>query len=300
MTPSKLRVVFIGCVEFSHSLFERVLRHPRADVVGVVTRAESPLNSDFRSLAPAAANRGIPFFEASKNQQESIGAKLAEWKPDAVFCFGWPYLLRPELIAIPSKGTIGYHPTELPRNRGRHPIIWTLVLGLTKTASTFFFMDAGADSGDILDQRIVSVSPDDDSAVLYKKLTDVALSQVDAIVDSLLAEGRERTPQDHSRANYWRKRDKSDGQIDWRMGTVNICNLVRALARPYPGAHCVHLGKEVKIWRCLPHGAAPDQIEPGKVLAVNEREIVVRTGDGSIRLTEHEFAATPAVGEYIK
>jgi methionyl-tRNA formyltransferase len=296
----KLRVAFIGCVEFSHSLLERVLQHPRADVVGVVTRAESPLNSDFRSLAPTARARGIPVFEASKNQQNDVGARLSEWKPDVTFCFGWPYLLHNEVLSLSPKGTIGYHPTRLPRNRGRHPIIWTLALGLTETASTFFFMDTGADSGDILEQRILAVRSDDDSAALYGRLCETAVVQVDAMIDSLLAGDYRRIPQDHSRANYWRKRDKSDGLIDWRMDASSIYNLVRALARPYPGAHCIHRGLEVKIWSCRPEADAPIDAEPGKVLAVDGGSVLVQCGSGSVRLMEHGFGEPPAVGDYIR
>ncbi|MBI3565969.1 MAG: formyl transferase [Elusimicrobia bacterium] len=299
--PAPLKIAFIGCVEFSHTILDRVLRHPAARVVGVVTRAESPLNSDFRSLAPMAAAAGIPVLLVEKNQQEAISASLLDWRPDVIFCFGWPYLLRKEILAIPPIGTIGYHPTLLPKNRGRHPIIWTLALGLKETGSTFFFMDEGADSGDILNQIPIPVGDDDDSAALYRRLSDTALAQVDAIVTALIKPGFPRVPQDHARANYWRKREKTDGLIDWRMGTSNIYNLVRALTRPYPGAHCIYQGDEVKVWRCRPHGLkSGDNIEPGKVLGWERDGIVVRTGDGSICLIDHGFNVVPKVGEYIK
>lgn len=300
MTSPKLKIAFIGCVEFSDTLLMRVLQHPRAEVVGVITRAESPMNSDFKSLAPTAISRSIPVFEASKNQQETIRARIEEWHPDVTFCFGWPYLLQQDIISIPPKGTVGYHPTRLPKNRGRHPIIWTLALGLKETASTFFFMDEGADSGDILDQKALTVSPDDDASILYHRLSQIAQTQMDAIVDALLKTGYQGVPQDHTQANTWRKRDKTDGVIDWRMGTENICNLVRALTRPYPGAHCVYRGQEIKIWRCRLQEVSASNLEPGKVLASGADGIVIRCGDGIIRVTDHGFLERPRVGEYIK
>ena len=57
------------------------------------------------------------------------------------------------ILDLAPLGIIGFHPAALPRNRGRHPIVWALVLGLEETASTFFFMDKGADTGDILSQE---------------------------------------------------------------------------------------------------------------------------------------------------
>jgi len=41
-------------------------------------------------------------------------------------------------LGIAPLGVVGFHPAALPANRGRHPLIWALFLGLKKTASTFF------------------------------------------------------------------------------------------------------------------------------------------------------------------
>jgi len=66
----------------------------------------------------------------------------------------WLVQINPkESLDLPHLGVIDFHPAALPANRGRHPIIWALVLGLQETASTFFFMDEGADSGDIISQE---------------------------------------------------------------------------------------------------------------------------------------------------
>ena len=84
------------------------------------------------------------------------------------------------MLTLPSLGLVGYHPALLPQNRGRHPIIWALALGLEETGSTFFFMDEGADTGDILSQRRVPITPEDDAGTLYDKLTTTALDQINA------------------------------------------------------------------------------------------------------------------------
>ena len=67
-------------------------------------------------------------------------------------------------------GVIGYHPAALPKNRGRHPLIWALVLGLKKTASSFFIMDERADSGDVISQEEIIINDDDDASSLYAKM----------------------------------------------------------------------------------------------------------------------------------
>lgn len=292
-----MRAAFIGCVDFSHAMLSHLLTLPGIEVVGVVTRRQSAFNADFRSLEDLAAPGGIPCFLAEGNNQAEMAAAIRAWAPDVVFCLGWSYLLKPEILSLPRFGVIGYHPALLPRNRGRHPIIWALVLGLSETGSTFFVMDEGADSGDIVSQERVAINDEDDAASLYAKVILAGRGQLTDIVEAL-NEGRlERHPQDHDRATYWRKRGRADGQIDWRMSAVSIRNLVRGLARPYVGAHCVRKGEDIKIWKVETVTVSASDIEPGRVLSVEAGLPVVKCTDGAVRLVEHEFSELPEPGE---
>ena len=299
-----MRIAFIGCVQYSGVLLSHLMerlpaRVPAAEVVGVATRETSSFNADFASLRPLAEAAGIPCFLARGNDQESLGAWLRERAPDVVYCFGWSYLLRREILSIPPLGVIGFHPTALPANRGRHPLIWALALGLAETASTFFFMDEGADSGDILSQRPIAIGEDDDAGTLYRKVTAAALEQMEVFTAQLASGSYPRLPQDPSRATSWRKRGRADGQVDWRMSARSIHNLVRALTRPYVGAHCVAGDRDVKIWRTARIDEAPANAEPGKVLAVDGSRIAVRCGEGAVELVEHEFPELPRPGSYL-
>ncbi|MBR9973730.1 methionyl-tRNA formyltransferase [Magnetospirillum sulfuroxidans] len=290
-----MKAAFIGCVDFSHDMLTRLLARG-VEVVGVVTRRASSFNADFRSLAELTEPRGIPCLFVEGNDQNAITDAVRTWNPDVIFCLGWSFLLKPELLALPRFGVIGYHPAQLPRNRGRHPLIWALALGLDETGSTFFLMDDGADSGDIISQRRISITEQDDAASLYRKITDAAEDQLDDIILGLISGRLDRRPQDHARATYWRKRSRADGQIDWRMPVAGIRNLVRALNRPYVGAHCIWHGQDVKVWHAEPAAAASD-LEPGRVIEVVHGDIVVKCGDGAVRLVEHEFPTLPHLGE---
>lgn len=291
-----LRIVFIGCVAFSETVLERLLTMQHVSVVGVVTRRRSTANADFRSLEQMAIRAGHPVHFAEGNDQTGLAEFLKAAAPEAVFCIGWSYLLKPEILAIPRRGIVGYHPAALPRNRGRHPLIWALALGLEETGSTFFLMDEGADSGPILDQRTLPISPDDTAATLYARMAETALKQLDDFVPAFASGTLRPLPQHEYDANYWRKRGLPDGRIDWRMSARAIKDLVRALTKPYVGAHCEVAGQSVAIWRAEIGAAAPTNLEPGRVLTVAGREIVVKCWDGSIRLLEHEFDPVPVQG----
>jgi methionyl-tRNA formyltransferase len=116
-----------------------------------------------------------------------------------------------------------------------------------------------------------------------------------------LASGQfSRIPQDHGQANYWRKRSEKDGQIDWRMSAASIHNLVRALTRPYPGADCNFEGSKIKIWKTeLRPQHCPANIEPGKVLNTEGNTILIKCGEGALRLMDHEFSSIPPKGSYL-
>ena len=155
-----MRIVFIGAVQFSEKALAKLIKM-KADVAGVCTLEKSPFNADHIDLTPLCRKHDIPVkYTTDINSAENI-----DWirllAPDVIFCFGWSRLLKSELLNIAPLGAVGYHPAALPANRGRHPLVWALVLGLDKTASTFFFMDKSVDSGDNISQLQIDINDND-------------------------------------------------------------------------------------------------------------------------------------------
>ena len=243
-----MRIVFIGAVKFSETCLKKLIEIG-AKPVGVCTLEKSHFNTDHVDLTQLCNRNIIPVrYTPDINLIKSIDW-IRSHNPDVIFCFGWSRLLKPQLLKIAPLGVVGYHPAALPSNRGRHPLIWALVLGLSEMASTFFFMDEGVDSGDILSQQQVSITEKDDAGILYQKVTQTALNQLEQFVPAFASNNYQRIPQDHSKANTWRKRDRNDGKIDWRMTAKSIHNLVRGLTKPYVGAHFELNDKQIKVWK---------------------------------------------------
>lgn len=282
-----MRILFIGAVEFSrHAL--ACLLDMHVDVVGVITMERSPFNADHTDLSPLCADYGVPALYASDVNSPEVLEWIQGKRPDVIYCFGWSRLLKRPLLDAAPLGVIGYHPTMLPANRGRHPIIWALALGLRETGSTFFVMGEGADDGDIVSQRRVEVGPHDDARSLYDRLTALATLQIREFTPALADGSLQPIPQNHAFATAWRKRSKVDGEIDWRMSANGIYNLVRALARPYPGAEATINGVVAKLWRVTVVENAPPNAEPGKVLCLDKGAPVVKCGEGAIKILEME------------
>ena len=293
-----MRIIYIGSVEFSRRALEQLVALG-AEIVGVCTLSQSAFNSDHCDLSEMCGHHKIPCIDAKDINGELVLNWISARQPDVIFCFGWSKLLKPPLLSIPPMGVVGFHPAGLPANRGRHPLIWALALGLRKTATTFFFMDEGADSGDILSQCDVMIEINDDAARLYEKMTRTALKQIKEFMPRLVTGDFVRQKQDQTLANTWRKRGSADGKIDWRMSATTIHNLVRALAKPYVGAHFLHASNEIKVWKTVIVDSLPANIEPGRVVGYNGSAPIIKCGEQGICLMETDAIFQSQVGDYL-
>ena len=294
-----MRIFFVGAVKFSEAMLNILIEHKDAEIVGIATKSQSRFNADHVNLSFIAEENDIQY----KYVKDINAPHILEWieslNPEVIYCFGWSSLIKTELLNLSPLGVIGYHPAELPMNRGRHPLIWALVLGLERTASTFFKMDEGADSGDILSQNIIPIERDDYAADLYKKIIESAKKQVQEFTHQLAKREHTFAVQDHSKANLWRKRGITDGRIDFRMSSDSIYNLIRGLSKPYVGAHIDFKGKECKVWTAKVCDDVYPNFEPGKVLEFNGKgAIKVVTSSSSIWLVDHEIPISENI-EYL-
>lgn len=287
----KLRIVFIGCVK-STAYFLREMIAENQTPVGVVTKSASRFNSDFEDLTPICKEHNIPFHYVDNISDEASLAFVKSCNPDIIYCFGWSQLLKSELLSIPSKGCVGFHPAALPYNKGRHPIIWALALGLKETASSFFMMDEKADNGAIVSQEKIAIADDDTALTLYDKILEIAGKQVVAFTKDFENGSVRLVPQSDKTGNSWRKRSAKDGLIDWRMSCEAIYNLVRALTRPYPGAQFAVNGVCKTVWKAeivKDSDSKLQNIESGKVLkVVSHTDFYVKAYDGTIHITDCE------------
>jgi methionyl-tRNA formyltransferase len=293
-----MKILFIGSVEFSKIALQKLI-DLNAQIVGVCTKEKSEFNSDFANLGPLCKKNKIPFKYVNNINSKDNSQWIKSLSPDIIFCFGWSNLLKKDILRLAPMGVLGFHPSKLPKNRGRHPLIWALALGLKRSASTFFFMDEGIDSGEILSQKNFDILSTDDAQTLYDKFVNIALLQIEEFLPQLEKKTYQTIKQNYEASNTWRKRIKTDGQIDFRMTSQAIYNLVRALTKPYVGAHIYYKKKDVVVWKVEIIDNKQNNLETGKILDVSKNKILVKTYDGAIKITHHEFKKLPKIGEYL-
>jgi methionyl-tRNA formyltransferase len=278
-----IKVVFIGGFPYGKIVYD-YLRHNKH--VSLELAITYPDNS--------GPKNSINFPEDSKLIKDISANKyindIKKAEPDFIFVSGWSELLQSELIDAAKKGTIGFHPSKLPADRGRSVIAWQIEEGYTSTALSMFYYNDLPDCGDIIAQESISIEFEDTVKDVLDKVADASNNLMKAYFP-LLREGKApRIPQEIGSGNFRRLRNAKDSEIDWNKNSVFIYNKVRAITNPYPGATATIDGRRYIIWKCelisFPIG---EQLPAGSLVAtLFDGSLVMRTRNGFLRVTDRE------------
>ena len=135
-----MKIVIIGSVIFSKNLIDDILKN-KFEIKGIIGKKNNKFNSDYFDIVKYFKEKGINCTYSKDINNKRTYNWIKKINPDLIICLGWSRLLNKKILSLPNIGAIGYHPADIPSNKGRHPIIWSLALGLKKAASTFFLMN---------------------------------------------------------------------------------------------------------------------------------------------------------------
>lgn len=282
----KLRTIFMGTPEFAVLCAEKLTEI--SEVVAVVTQPDQRAGRGQKLVASPvkkfAEEKGIPVYQPVKVKADDFVPVLEELKPDLIVVVAFGQILSQRILDIPKYGCINVHASLLPRYRGAAPMQWCIINGEKETGVTTMFMNAGLDTGDMLQKTVVEITPDMNLETLHDTLSvkgaELLVSTVQALTDGTL----ERTVQDDALSNYAPMITKETGRIDWRKSSQEIHDLVRGLDS-WPGAYATLDGKTFKIWRtrCV---SSEVKAAPGEVVNLTKKGFMIGTGDGALEILE--------------
>jgi methionyl-tRNA formyltransferase len=180
-------------------------------------------------------------------------------------------------------GTVGAHPSLLPRHRGSDPFFWAIDAGDEITGVTAHRLEDDYDTGAILDTRELRIDPSWTSWRLAKKLDRPSLALMRDVVARFArgAPPKER-PQDEKLATIANEPTEDELELDWNQPAARVVRRVRA-ASPWPGAF-TYIGDEaVTVTRAAITNDVPRALAPGEAAVVSGRAIV-RAGDSGVQL----------------
>jgi methionyl-tRNA formyltransferase len=230
-----------------------------------------------------AEKSGIPVFRPNLMKDPQVYDAYLKLKPDLAILAFVTDIIPEKLIALPSLGTICYHPSLLPRHRGASAINWALIQGDTRTGLTVFWVDKGIDTGPILLQKEVEIKPEDTTGALYfSKLFPMG---VDAMVEAveLIKKGKApRIPQDDSKATYEPPCDDRVASVDFEKTVNDTYNFIRG-CDPQPGAYATFRGKRVRFYDAK-MDVAEMKGRPGEIISVDDESLQISVKGGTLRV----------------
>ncbi len=240
-----MRIFLIGQAAFGQDVFTR-LREAGEEIVAVAAPAQS-LSGRADRLWAAADAAGVPAFELGGLDNATTQAAVASLAPQLGVMAFVSELIPTAVLDLPEHGTIQYHPSLLPRHRGRSSINWAIIEGDRTTGVSIFWPDEGLDTGPLLLQREVEIGDDDTTgSIYYDKLYPLGLDMFVEAVALVAAGGAPRTAQDESKATYERPCTEHLVRVDWRRPAVAVYDLIRG-ADPSPAAWTRHAGRKLRL-----------------------------------------------------
>jgi methionyl-tRNA formyltransferase len=283
-----MRLVFMGTPDFAATSLEALLRSDNS-VVGIVTQPDRPKGRG-HVLTPSpvkllAQRARIPLLQPLKMKDPELLRALVGWNPDLIAVAAFGRILPQAILSLPPHGCINVHGSLLPKYRGAAPIQWAIINGETETGITTMLMDEGMDTGAMLLQEAIPITPDDTAGSLSPRLAELGSRLLIETIARLKAGTLVPRPQDSSRATLAPLLKKEDGAIDWALPATVLANRIRGLS-PWPGAYVrMARGDRWTIWRALAL-PVPATKPPGVIVSLTNEAIHVATGKGVLAVME--------------
>ena len=275
-----MRVVFMGSPDFAVAPLQALIEHH--EVALVVTQPDKRAGRGKRLSAPpvktVAEAAGVPVIQPRSARTPELAEALRATGAELAVVVAYGKILpRPVLDALP-RGCINVHASLLPRYRGAAPIQWAIIRGEAETGVSIMQLDEGMDTGPVLLEQRMPIAPDDTAGTLFTRMAPLGAEALLEAMDGLAAGTLTPVPQDHAAATHAPMLTKADGAVDWSEDAAAVCNRIRGVD-PWPGAFTLLGGEQLKLF--LP-AVAEGSGQPGEVLAVDERGLVVACGQGAV------------------
>ena len=286
-----MNIVFMGTPDFAVESLKRIYESGH-NIKAVISqpnkKAGRGMNIMPTPVKEYAISKNLTVYQTEKIKKDrELIEKIKELKPDVIVVVAFGQILSKEILDIPKYGSINVHGSLLPKYRGAAPIQWSIINGDEVTGITTMYMDAGMDTGDMIQKFELNIDEDDTYGTLYEKMKVLGGK---AIIETLekVADGtahREKQSDDFTVAPMI---EKEMGEIDWNKSSRDIRNLIRGF-NPMPGAYTVMKdGAKMKVWMSeYSDISSTDEVLPGTfIIADSKKGLYVKTGDGVLELTE--------------
>lgn len=293
---SSLRLIFAGTPDFAATALAALIKSEH-EVVAVYTQPDRPAGRGRKLRASpvkeVALENNIPVLQPENLKEAEAQEKLRSFNADVMIVAAYGLILPQVVLDIPRLGCLNIHASLLPRWRGAAPIQRAIAAGDKESGITIMQMNAGLDTGDILQLSPCLISDEDNGGSLHDRLAEIGANAILETLTNLTNNKITPVPQDDALATYAHKLDKQEAQINWQNSAIEIDRLIRAF-NPWPVAFTLLDDKPLRIWQAqvleIKTGA-----KPGTVIACDKKGIDISCGDGVLRILKLQPSGSKAM-----
>ena len=295
-----MRVVFAGTPEVALPTL-RALSSSLHDVVGILTRHDASVGrARILTRSPVGAwgdEHGIAVTTSNQPNADTAD-EISQWSPDIGVIVAYGALLDPDMLAVPQRGWINLHFSDLPKFRGAAPVQRALLAGETDIATSVFQLVESMDAGAVFDREHHTLLPEDTSGLVLDKLALSGAQQVVRVLDGieagiLSAVAQAGTP------TFAPKLSAQEARLDATADASAVFNVFRAVT-PEPGAWLETTVGRLKVTAARPIALTDDVEVQADTGVIVERSGIVVLGlyGGALELLrvtpagKREMAAT--------
>jgi methionyl-tRNA formyltransferase len=284
-----LRIAFMGSPSIALGVLEALIAAGH-EIACVYSQPPRPAGRG-QKLTPTpvhafAEARGLNVRTPKSLKKAEEQDAFAALNLDAAVVVAYGLILPQPVLDAPRLGCLNMHASILPRWRGAAPIQRAIMAGDTETGIDAMMMEAGLDTGPVLDSVRTPITPEDTAGTLHDRLASLAAELAPRALASLADGSRKPVPQIEDGMIYAAKITADDQRIDWSKPAAEVDCRIRGLA-PAPGAWCeADLGQGpvrlkllfselINLWNPVPPGTLLDD------------QLAVACGDGrAVRLVK--------------
>ncbi|KKQ85523.1 MAG: Methionyl-tRNA formyltransferase [Parcubacteria group bacterium GW2011_GWF2_38_8] len=214
----------------------------------IITAPDKPQGRKMTITPPPvkiwAIENKIPYTQPEKlSEEQNIlkGQSLREFPqglslesknilPELSIIVAYGKIIPENILNLPKLGSVNIHYSLLPKYRGASPVESAILNGDTETGITIQKMEYKMDTGPIIAQEKVEISPDEKAGELRKRLIKIGGELLVKILPDFIDGKIKLTSQDERLASVCKKIKKEDGLIDLNNDPIKNYNKFRAYA----------------------------------------------------------------------
>ena len=287
-----IKLIFMGTPVFSATVLKGLLESDQYEVLAVVTQPDRAVGRKkeirMTPVKEVALSYGLPIYQPEKLSGSPEMEAIMNLGADGIVTAAFGQFLPSKLLAS-MDFAVNVHASLLPKHRGGAPIHYALIQGDEEAGVTIMEMVKEMDAGDMISRRSIPITDEDNVGTLFEKLAIVGRDLLLDTLPAYLAGDIQPEAQDPSQVTFSPNIRPEEERLDWTKTNRQLFNQIRGM-NPWPVAHTLWQGGRFKIYEAE---LADGDGQPGEILEIGKRQLLVATGEGALALKTVQPAGKP-------